>query len=253
MKLYCYVAGLLLLLAFASTPQAQAVRKGSASNEAEQAEKQKAEAEKQKAEAKKAEEAKAAKEAEEGEEVDGTESPWTLEQIKDFVKTGLKITWKHVGPGTGANGKKIQESLTLKVSEIEGDNITLDEDIEDDNKGAGMALEAGWATDFEEARAGIFDLPLELDYKLTTEDTTLRVAGKKYDCVAYVLRLPDAGKYKWWICKDLPGLILRYENWTTVVEKGKATDGCVLEYYEVTALDIPRESIKPSKKKKSKK
>ena len=58
MKLYCYVAGLLLLLAFASTPQAQAVRKGSASNEAEQAEKQKAEAEKQKAEAKKAEEAK---------------------------------------------------------------------------------------------------------------------------------------------------------------------------------------------------
>lgn len=41
---------------------------------------------------KKADKKKEAKEAK------GTDSPWTEEQVKDFVKTGLKLTYSHKEP-----------------------------------------------------------------------------------------------------------------------------------------------------------
>ena len=240
MKLFLYAASLMMLLACVNAANfAQDVR---STKQAEQNEKQKAEAEKAEKEA-----------AAEGEK-EGTENLWSAEDFKAFVKVGLKMTWKHVGPETDTKtNKKKQENVTYKVSELDDDDVTCTiGGDEAKNAGDGIVFAAEWSESWEDARNGIFELPVQFDQKLESEEAKLKVAGKTYDCIVYSYPMPDSGKYKWWVCKDLPGVVLRYENLSRAEEKGKVNDACIIEYYELTALDIPRESIKPSKKKKKK-
>jgi hypothetical protein len=190
---------------------------------------------------------------EEAKKAKGTESPWTEEQVKNFVKTGLKLTYSHKEP-TVAMGKPVMNNPVFEVLEAADRsvrfkwqdfmiNTAVDRIIQE-------PIDMEHTVEWSAAVGGIFNRPLLLTEKLETSKEKLKIDGKNYSCIVYTWTgKHETDKQKWWVSSDLPGVILKYQDLGMAKINGAIIKDYVSESYELTKIEQPKADKKARKKK----
>lgn len=180
------------------------------------------------------------------------ESPWTAEQLKAYLKPGLKVVYTHKEPMMspkglpvinephvliqGADDKKVEVECVEFMPRYAGDAVVCE------------AIKLAGSAEWETVRCAAFNYAIPFGEPLEVGDEKLTIDGKRYDCKVYTKSTNDgARKDKWWVCLDMPGLVLKYQDLGVAKINGATIKDHVVESYVATKLTIPKESVSPSK------
>lgn len=181
------------------------------------------------------------------------ESPWSEDELSAFLKSGLKVTYAHKDMQM-AMEKGLVVNLEVEVLESTDKNVKFK--LQDYNVAMATGkvvvehIDIEHTGTWDSARNGLYMKPINFGAKLETSSEKLKIDGKSYDCTVYASVVDDdQNSEKWWVSRDLPGLVLKYEETGTMLAMG-AMRRSVLTTSVATKLEIPKDSKQPGKKKK---
>lgn len=188
------------------------------------------------------------------EEKDTPETPWTEEELKAFLKVGVKVTYDRKEKSPNHRG---QDTLTptIQVTESGDKGITVKTQMylleSVGNRMIWEPMDRTYDFTWEQTKTGAFDYMIVLDEHTKVSSEKLKVGNKTYKCTVYT-REPkkDYGKEKWWVADELPGLVLKYEDRGTAMVNGAKVTDHLMTSFEATAVEIPKDAVQPDKKKK---
>jgi len=192
----------------------------------------------------------------EKEKEDTPKTPWTEEELKAFLKVGVKITYDRQERSPNHRGHDtLTPSIEVTRSDEKGVTVKTQmymmESVGDQY--AWKAIDRTYDFTWDRTKAGAFDYMIVLDEHTKVSTEKLKVGGKTYNCTVYT-REPrkDYGRDIWWVADELPGIVLKYEQRRTAMVNTKKDTNYLMDSFEATAVEIPKAAVQPDKKKRKK-
>ena len=189
-------------------------------------------------------------------EEDIPDTPWTDEELKAFLKVGVKITYDRKQRSFNRKGHDVL-TPAIEVTRSDEKGVTVKTQMYElepaGNQYAWKPIDRTYDFTWDQTKTGAFDYMIVLDKHTKVSTEKLKVGSKTYKCTVYT-REPekDHGKETWWVADELPGIVLKYEDRGTAMVNGAKDTNYLTDSFEATAVEIPKGAVQPDKKKRKK-